>query len=534
MPRSVRGIRASDLERRVVNWGAISESPKKAVLVLGAMRFIKTALALASMIISARLFGVSLERDYLVICIAAMTVIPQFLFGPINEIFRLKYAHLQVDEGTDSAVRRGTAVMSVSFWILVAVTLAIEIHPQMIVNSFAPAYSGSAHAEIVDMVRIVVPLLVLNQIAAGWTHILNAHKVYFLPEIVGIITSGLGVILVITLSRWIGIYSLVVSMYVSAAALLLAMIPTLYSASPSALAVWKCDPRLILPFLTMAAPFFVGSTLGQILVVIEKRFSGAMGEGMISIYDYAQKINMIPLAVIITSIASVLAPSLATLHAQKNIREFRKEFAGYIRLALVAICLVFIAFTIGAKDMLEIVFSTKLSATERDVMASTLGYFACGLVAATVYSLSGQAITASLRGRLFAVVGGVVQLAVILLNLWLARRQGVQMLALSWALAHAGGAAVLLLIVGLNKDLLKALGHAVCVYAGTCLGVLVVLALPDRPMHPVVHFSLLMIAASIGLGISLFAFCLPEREFLSRAASKLHESIFRRHTERTP
>lgn len=494
----------------------ISESPRLASLLLAGLRLGKTGISLASMIVSARFFGVGIERDYLVVCLAATTVVPQLLFGPVNEIFRLKHAHLREAEGEEQALARANAVMSVAFWALLALTACVLARPGVVAAVFSPSFLGPGHREFLDMVRWMIPLLVLNQIAAGWTFILNAYKVYFIPEVVGIASSLLGIVVVVASTRWLGIYSLVLSMYVGAFLLLATLVPMVRRKAPGAFSFWRCDVRLVLPFFAMALPFYMSFTLGQGLVVVEKRIVGAMGVGMISILDYAQKIVNIPLAVLVSTIGSILAPSLASLHARNEPDRFREEFLSYLRLTLLALAPLIVFLAVAGLDLLSLVFGRKVAAADLATMASTLSWFSAGLVPVAVYSLAGQAITAMDRSRIYALAGAAVQIATIVLNLRFAPAGGVQVLALSWSAAHLTAAAFLLGRLHLGPAGAKALFQVAGVYATTvAAAMLTKLLLGHAPSLVRLPVSGVCVVAAAAL--SLVVLRLPERSILARA-----------------
>lgn len=500
----------------------IADSPRIASLFLASLRFVKTAFALASMVISARFFGVGTERDHLVVCLAATTSIPQLLFGPVNEIFRLKYAHLREAEGEVAALQRGNAIMSVAFWILLSTTLTIELFPQIVAKIFAPSFAANGQTDFLLMVRIVMPLLVINQISSGWTYILNAYKVYFVPELVGIATSMLGIAIVLASTRWIGIYSLVVSMYVSASLLMVALLPFVRSKARPALMFWRCDAKLVRPFLKMAMPFYFSFALGQGLVVIEKRIGGSMGTGMISILDYAQKIILIPLAVIMSTITSILAPSLASLFAKRDVDSFRREFIAYLRLTLIALSPMIFLLSCGGHDILSIVFGRKVDSHGLSLMTTTLAWLSMGLVAASVYSLTGQAITAIDKGKHYAVVAAAVQMLIILLNLVFAPGRDIYVLAITWSVAHIAAAAVLLHMLGFGRQIMKALMQIAGVYL-LVFGLGSVASLPLHGAHPLLRLPFLAMGAVVGMLLALLAFRIPERTIILGACAKLME-----------
>lgn len=494
----------------------ISESPRLASILLALLRLLKTGFALVSMIISARFFGVGIERDYLVVCLAATTVLPQLLFGPVNEIFRLKHAHLRETEGEELALDRANAVMSIAFWVLLALSVLVLVHPAIVASVFSPTFLGDGHGEFLEMVRWMIPLLFLNQVAAGWTFILNAYKVYFLPEVVGIVSSLVAIVTVVTATRWLGIYSLVVSMYLGIFLLLATLVPMVRRKAPRALSFWKCDLRLVLPFFAMATPFYMSFTLGQGLVVVEKRLVGAMGVGMISILDYAQKIINIPIAVLVSTIGSILAPTLAGLHARGESGRFRAEFLSYLRLTLLALAPLVVFLVVSGRDLLGLVFGAKITSADLGTMAGTLAWFAAGLVPVATYSLAGQAVTATDRSRVYAIAGALVQTATILLNLWLAPTYGIEVLAKTWSAAHLAAGLFLLWWLDLGSGTLKTLLHLAAVYAATVLAGSLAATLTEA-LVPLLRLMVCgsMVALSAAGAVILFG--MPEREPLLRA-----------------
>ena len=150
--------------------------------------------------LTAKYFGVSLDKDIWLLAISIVLFLDMAIWGPINETFRSKFIFLRGEIGEQEALQKTKSLLYFSFFISIGLVCFISIYPQFLANIIAPTYSGEQFDKLINMITIAAPILLLTQLSAIGTSILNAYESFFIPEITGFVTSIITLILLIFLA----------------------------------------------------------------------------------------------------------------------------------------------------------------------------------------------------------------------------------------------------------------------------------------------------------------------------------------------
>jgi len=75
---------------------------KTSFLIL--IRILKLLIGILSLSISAKYFGVSIQKDIWVLTISLITILDTAIWGPINETFRAKFVQIKIHQGENYAL----------------------------------------------------------------------------------------------------------------------------------------------------------------------------------------------------------------------------------------------------------------------------------------------------------------------------------------------------------------------------------------------------------------------------------------------
>src|SRR5687768_6347540 len=134
-----------------------------------------------------------------------------------------------------------------------------------------------------------------------------------MPEIAGLISSFLNIILLVVLAPVLGIYSLVFSYYFS----LLLLFVLVFLQLKKMKLPWKGTSFSNFsiadtwPFLLFSMPFFLPYFAGQVNVIGEKSIANLIGAGTVSVIDYSRKFIDIPVNALYSVLATMLLPVLS-------------------------------------------------------------------------------------------------------------------------------------------------------------------------------------------------------------------------------
>jgi len=409
---------------------------KKKYLLLILFRAAGLFLSVASVLITARYFGASQDRDFFVIAMSVVTILPQLVYGSLNEVFRAKFVHIRETIGTEKAVSSARGVI---FWISimsVAIILSGEFFAEAIAAFFIGGKDSASFPLLVTLIRATLPIILLSQTSTFWIQALNCFNVFFIPEIFGLISNAINITIVVLLFDKAGVFSLVISNYASAALLVAVLVFIVRKHIPGMIGLRADGGVNIRQYFAAALPFTVVYWAGQISAVIERKLSAGFGIGNIALIDYAQKLLSVPQGVVFGIAASILSPALAKHHANKNTADFTDELRSFYKFAVIVFapcvfCMLFLPENIGA-----VLFASKVSASEIRTFSVTVMIYGIGLLGIMNHVIFTQALIAGSRGRLASAVALANQVMILVCNVTFAYKWGILGLAVSWSAWH--------------------------------------------------------------------------------------------------
>lgn len=431
-------------------------STRRVSLGLFLLQLTKAILSFFTVVISSSYFGVSIERDIWLLSLSITTILTALLFGPILEIFRIKFIYIKEKESEKSALRHVGSLTAVLGLISVIIAFISLVAPHFLSYIFAPTYDSSQTDFLNLMIRLFAPNLVLSIIISLLIGVLNAYSVFYIPEIMSLMSSIINVLMIIFFANSIGIYSLVISTYISNVLLIIVLFSVLKKNKISLLQNLNFRISYTLAFIKFALPFYFTHFVSQILLATEKIISTLIGVGSVSTLDYARKFVSIPISVIQSTINVVLATSLAKTFLNEGEKAYVIEFNKFVDLALFASLPLVVTFVICPVDIVSIfLLRGSFDATFLTPTSNCLFWFGFGIISIVFYSTSAQALVAKNKVKITALISGTIGFLILVINYFFYKSFGVQTLAFSWSLIHlVSGIAMYLLVSRSELNLL--------------------------------------------------------------------------------
>lgn len=322
---------------------------------MGGLKLIKAVLTLAIIILSAKYFGASSNRDAWLVGVSIITVFIQLLFGPINETFITKYIHVREEESEQSVNDATNSLISTIIILSIVISVGVFCFAGSLANLFAPGFTADQRKVLVSMIYILIPSLIMLEIVNIWSSILNAYKSYFIPDLFSFISLTLNIILIIVLSPSIGIYSLIVSAYIGSALLLIILYRELKYKFNYSFKFFIPKLQQIKPFFLFALPLYVNYLFSQADTIIERNITTTKGTGSVSMLDYARKFTELPTGLMIAVVTTVLTPLLSLYAVKNTVKELMEETQKYFRFTVLLILPISIMLIIAPREIVEVV-----------------------------------------------------------------------------------------------------------------------------------------------------------------------------------
>ena len=413
-------------------------SISKITSILFALRLVRMFINVLSAMVSAKFFGISLERDSWILALTITTIIVSALWGPVNETFRTKFVFLKELEGKEKAVEKTASLLGfITFTTLLICSFLYLFKDDLALFVIASPTENSISI-FVNLFICLLPIVLINEISNILTSVLNAFEIFYIPEVVGTITSLISIVLIYFLAPYIGIYSFVLSTYSSALLLLLTLV---YFLKRNNINIWN---RLFSfnvadawKFVVFAVPFFFPYFIGQCNSFFEKYLSGMLGVGFISSVEYARQFSTILQGVVNSVLTTIMVPMLSKAFITGNKSSFTQILQENISTMFFIVGLA-LFYMIGTADALcDFLFnkgSIDSDGLGRIILLTQM--FGVAFIGVILYIMTGMSLLASNKRKQYATIGVFTQMTVLGLNFVLIEKLGIYTFPINYGLAH--------------------------------------------------------------------------------------------------
>lgn len=310
-------------------------------------------------------------------------MLPSVLFASIGAaivtVFIPVYAEVNKSQGSEAGFvlinRFGTAAI-----FLVSVLVIIgEVFAPTVVGILAPGFSGHIFNLTVSLTRLLTPVMVLLTLSYLATAALNAQMCFIAPAVIGLPYNVIIIVTTLILSSSIGIYGLAIGTLIAVASQFIIQLPSLYKSGYRMRIDFDfTDPHLRKIGLLLG-PVFLSSAATQLNVMVDRILASGLAEGSMAALNFANRVNLLPLGLFVTSIITVVYPSLSEHVANGN----RSAFAAHLEKSFGIVAFITFPITVGfivlAYPIIQILFQRgAFDATACHATAIALQYYAIG------------------------------------------------------------------------------------------------------------------------------------------------------------
>lgn len=379
------------------------------------------------------------------------------LGGIISSVFIPVFVERMEREGRESAWHTARTVLTVTFLLLGAITLAGIFASRWIIDLYTlrvPAGQREAERALASFfLKWFIPQIVFYGLGAGVAAgLLNAHRRFAVPMFAPIVNNVIATATFFTYSFLPGGHrgtALAVAGITSAQKYVLATGTTL-GVIGMTVALWPALRRLGFRWTwtldlrdrgfrrigRLAGWAFVYAAVNQlgllVIIVLAERFTGGY-----TAYSSAFIFFQLPYAIFAVSIMTALLPSLSSRWADGDVATFRNQLASGIRgTAFIVIPAALGYIALAAPIVRLLLQHGVMSGASTDLLAGVLRYFSIGLFSFCAFQLELRAFYAMQDTRTPAVVNVFAVTINIVADLIFVRYLDVEGLALGHATAY--------------------------------------------------------------------------------------------------
>lgn len=347
-----------------------------------------------------RAFGTSADLD----SFWAANRVTETLFnlmagGALASAFVPTFTGFLTREDRPNAWKLASAVANLLFLVLTTVSvLAWVFAPQIVRHGLfvlAPDQNPGQASLTVQLLRLLLPTVVIFGLSGLVMAVLNAHQVFWIPAIAPAMYS-FGMILGVTVfPASLGIQRLAYGAVLGAVLHLLVQLPSLLRLRGTySLTVGRGLPA-VGEVLRLMGPRLLGVAVVQLNFIVNIIIALSLPEGSASSINLAFSLMLIPQMAIAQSIAIASLPTFSAQVAQGKINEMRSALAATLRAVLLLALPASVGLILLRVPLVRMLYEGgEFGARSTEFVAWALLWYAAGLVGHSVVEIISRAFYA--------------------------------------------------------------------------------------------------------------------------------------------
>lgn len=408
---------------------------KKAVLILMIISVISKFLGFGRELVLSYYYGTSAISDIYLVSLTIPAVLFSFFVMAISTGYIPIYNKIIIKDGESKAIQFTNNLINILMIICTGIVILCFLFTKSIVKLFASGFTGDVLAQTITYTRIgifSIYTLGIIQIYSGYLHV---KKKFIPPALLGIPLS-IFVVLSIVLSKYINIIFLPLgTLAAHIFQLFFLVIYVLKEKYSYSVKVDFKDPY-VKKLILISLPLLIGVSINQINVLVDKTIASQLAVGAISALNYANRLNLFIQGVFVTSIVTVLYPTMSKMLAEGDIKGYKKTFAESVTGINLFVVPAAVGSMVLAEPIVTMLFGRGAFDTKSiNLTTSALFFYSFGMVAFGLREAISRAFY-SMHDTKTPMINGAIGIAInIALNIILSKFLGVGGLALATSIS---------------------------------------------------------------------------------------------------
>ena len=231
--------------------------------------------------------------------------------------------------------------------IVLLLSIAGSLFAPALISLFAPGFENDGERALTAtaLLKITFPYLFFISLVAYCGSVLNTFQRFAVPAFTPVLLN----ICLITAALWgrqffdVSVTALAWGVFIAGLIQLLFQLPSLYKLGLLQKPQWGWSDSGVQKILKLMLPAILGSSVGQINLLLDTIIASFLIAGSISWLYFADRLVEFPLGVFGIAIATVILPRLSSAHAANKPEDFNKTMSWGFRSA----CLLVLPSAIG-------------------------------------------------------------------------------------------------------------------------------------------------------------------------------------------
>ncbi len=358
----------------------------KAISNIGGLTMVSRVLGMAREAVMASVLGANKYTDIFLVAFRLPNMFRRFFGeGAFSAGFVPLFSQrLHGDGGIDQAKVFSEEVLAVFLPFLFVFTLIGQLVMPGLVWALASGLPGESEHLAVVLSRITFPYLMLISLVSLFSGVLNSMHRFtaaaFAPALLNLMM--LTALLLVPTGGVASVTALAWSVVVGGV-IQLALV--WWAAKRAGISLRLRRPRMtpaVKQFFLVVFPALISAGVYQISVLIDTQFLSHLPEGAISHFNYADRLNQLPLGIIGSALGTAILPAISRYVGQGNPAEAMKVQNQALDIAMLLTLPAAIALAVIGIPVVSLVYRHgEFTPQDAIVTGNTLGLFALGLPA---------------------------------------------------------------------------------------------------------------------------------------------------------
>lgn len=290
--------------------------------------------------------------------------------------------------------------------------IAAWFAPQIVRHLLAPGLAAdpALFQLTIDLLRIQLISSVLFGLGGLVVSILNAHQVFFIPQLTASMYQLGQIFGVLVLARWLGIYGLAWGVVIGAALYLLIQLPTLLKLPPLITDYWSLglgNPA-VRQVITLMGPRVLGAGVVQLNFWVNAWLASQMRPGSYTGLVYGFALMLMAQAAIAQSVAIAVMPTFSAQFALGKVDEMRHALASALRGMLLFAIPASVGLMVLRQPIVAMLYQRgEFTQTSTEMVAWALLWYAAGMVGHSVMEVLTRAFYAQHDTQTPVLIGAI-------------------------------------------------------------------------------------------------------------------------------
>ncbi len=424
---------------------------KKTAFIIMLITLVSKFLGFSRDITLSYFFGASSISDaYLV----SMTI-PSVIFGFVGSGIMTAYIPMQsrvLDEEGDLEASKFTSNFTNVILLLITFILITGLFfTENIVKLFAMGFYGETLRIAVIFTKISMFGMYFTALISIFSGYLQIKKKYIIPALIGF---PLNIIMIISI-YYASKYNQNILAYgalLGAVAQFILLVPFIKKNNFEYDFLINLKDERLLRTISIALPAIIGISVNQVNTLIDRTIASSLAEGGISALNYADRLNLFIQGIFVTSIITVMYPTISSYASKNNYDEIKKSLTEFINIIIICVVPITVGAMIYSEDIIVLLFGRgKFDINAIEMTSIALFYYSVGMIGFGIREVLSR-VFYSLQDTKTPVINATIGMFLnIFLNIILSEYLGIGGLALATSISAIFTS--LLLFRGLRKKI---------------------------------------------------------------------------------